>query len=423
MGLNHVFFSHALTKSCLTKGIKLDLSTVRTLLGSLGNPHRRYPSIHLAGTNGKGSTSTLIYQMLNAHGLKAGLFNSPHVFDIEERFNGISRHPDPDEVISILELVQEALGTLEREGVSCPLTFFELTAVFAFVWFERLGVDYAVIETGLGGRLDATNVVDARQVLITSIGLDHQQYLGNSLRGIAKEKAGIIRPFSRVILGHMDKEIREFFQHEVPCATVCAFGQEFNVQCQQSRFSYQSDGFLNGLSWQHDDLPSYQKYNLGMALRQIEHLESDVPWQENQISQVLTHFRLKGRFSTLRKHPPVICDVAHNPQGMHLLLESLKDKYAGTAWQVICGFSLDKNIMEMLALLKTFSDTVIFVPYTGERSANPKDFSMEGVQGMNSLSEAMKKVGDIQKPLLICGSFYLAEEVYALMQENQSKQD
>ncbi len=329
-------------------GIKPGLERISRLLKRLGNPERRFLSIHLAGTNGKGSTAAMIEAVLRAHGLKTGLYTSPHLISVRERFlvsgNPISR----EDFVSLCKEVKKALGDDQA-------TYFELTTAMAFLWFAEQRVDWAVIECGLGGRLDATNVILPEVTVITNVGLDHQAYLGESLREIAFEKAGIIKEEVPIVTGPLKKEALEVIEEKArqKKAPLFRFGKDFKVEGERP-YLFQGRLRIENL------IPSlrgqFQVFNLGVALKTLECLP-DVSLNEDLVREALARVSWPGRYEKLRGERLVILDGAHNLDGIRALKETLQ-KEGINNFDLLYAASNEGGTKPFLEMLK------ILIPHT-----------------------------------------------------------
>ncbi|MCK0131893.1 bifunctional folylpolyglutamate synthase/dihydrofolate synthase [Flavobacteriaceae bacterium F08102] len=314
-----------------SSAFKKDLTNTLALAERLHNPHQKFKSVHVAGTNGKGSTSHMIASVLQEAGYSVGLYTSPHLKDFRERIriNGI---PIPaEEVVGFVHNNQAFLE--ERQ-----LSFFEMTVGLAFDFFAKQEVDIAVIEVGLGGRLDSTNIIQPLVSVITNIGYDHMQMLGETLVEIAVEKAGIIKKHTPVIISEQQVEVWPVFQATAKRNAAPIYLAEDLVEQ-----SFKTD--LGG--W-------YQQKNSKAAVQTLEILrsfgyavsDSDV---EKGLLKVVENTGLLGRYQMLQEHPKVICDTAHNAEGLRLVLEQLLQEPFEQLHMVV-GFVNDKNIAEILKL-------------------------------------------------------------------------
>ena len=304
---------------------KVDLDNIKNLSNHLGNPHHHFKTIHIAGTNGKGSTSHILSSILQESGYKVGLYTSPHLKDFRERvkING-SNIPEAD----IVEFVSSNKQYFEDNNLS----FFEMTVGLAFDYFKNQKVDIAIIEVGMGGRLDSTNIIIPELSIITNIGLDHTKFLGTTLKDIAFEKAGIIKENIPVIIGETQLETSEVFKDKAS-----EMGSKILYADQQKKIKFLSD--LEG---------SYQDKNIQTVLCAIRELQKS-NWNiaEDAIKLGLSKVQLNtgfiGRWSVLGQSPLTICDTAHNKEGLSIVLEDIKSLNIPIMHFVI-GFVNDKDI-------------------------------------------------------------------------------
>ncbi|MFZ5587649.1 MAG: bifunctional folylpolyglutamate synthase/dihydrofolate synthase [Thermodesulfobacteriota bacterium] len=353
-------------------GIKLGLSSTENLLARLGDPHLGLRCVHLAGTNGKGSVGAMLEASLLAAGVKAGFYTSPHLVRFEERFRLAGREITPDEALELIEAVWLAVD--ERE----PPTFFEFVTAMAFLWFARQGAELAIIETGLGGRLDATNLVRPLATVITNIGLEHQQYLGGSHAAIAMEKAGIIKPGTPLAHGVTQPSARRVVEGraEELGAPLRRLGRELRVRRRaDGRFD------LAGRLWRLPEAGAclfgrHQPGNAALALGALEDLaQAGVAVGPEHLRAGLLAARWPGRLQKAPQRPgrPALwLDGAHNLPAAKALLASLPDMRAGRAPLVmVVGVMADKDIGGILAALLPAADRVVFSRPVYERAADP----------------------------------------------------
>jgi dihydrofolate synthase/folylpolyglutamate synthase len=302
-------------------GIKLGLDTMTALAGRLGMPQSRYRSLHIAGTNGKGSTAALTAAMFQAGGYRVGLYTSPHLVEFGERIRVDGRMISESDIARLTELVK----SISEPDVS-P-TFFEFTTAMAFQYFAESQVDLAVLEVGLGGRFDATNVVSPLASAITTIALDHQQYLGNTLESVAFEKAGIIKPLVPVILGRLPGEARDTIERVAGerDAPVFCLGRDFQVEGEMpARFKY------SGFGMRYDELSCpllgrHQLENCACALSLVETSRRDrLAVGESAIREGLREVQWEGRLEIVQRDPLTVLDGAHNPAAAKALADYLR---------------------------------------------------------------------------------------------------
>jgi dihydrofolate synthase / folylpolyglutamate synthase len=332
-------------------GVKLGLEAITDILQRLDHPQRTYPTLHIAGTNGKGSSSAMLAAMLQAGGYRVGLYTSPHLVDFRERIRVQDEQISEECVCGLTEHLRQVADPVNS------LTFFELTTAMAFQHFLNEQVDIAVIEVGLGGRFDATNVLDPLGVLITGIGLDHEMYLGPTLQAIAREKAGIIHQKVPVVLGQMPEGVSQIFEDiaQESNAPLFRFGQEFSIsEVSPTEFTYR--GLQDSFSGLRTNLLGrHQMNNACHALALLESATAErFPLSIDSIKSGLQQVRLKGRLEIVQHHPMIVLDGAHNPLGAQVLFDFLQSQLhdcPGRKLIVMLGMMQDKNIGEFLRVL------------------------------------------------------------------------
>jgi dihydrofolate synthase/folylpolyglutamate synthase len=314
---------------------KKDLTNTLRLCNELGNPQEQFRSVHIAGTNGKGSSSHMIASVLQEAGYKVGLYTSPHLKSFTERIRINGRPIAEQAVVDFVMANRQAIEEIQP-------SFFEMTVAMAFDHFAREQVDIAVIEVGLGGRLDSTNIITPEISLITNIGLDHTDMLGDTLAAIAYEKAGIIKPGVRVVIGESHPET-------VPVFRIVAEDRKSPITFADKlpvRKHYTLD--LKG---------DYQLKNLAGVITVLDEL-IEAGWNipesaiANGLSSVVTNTGLKGRWQVLSSCPLTICDTGHNKEGIQLLVDQIQSQLYDQLYMIL-GFVNDKNVAEVLKLLPT----------------------------------------------------------------------
>ena len=397
-----IVFDYILTRTGVGCGAGLD--GLRALLERLGNPQERVKIIHVAGTNGKGSVSVLTAQVLKEAGYKTGLFVSPHLCDPCERIqvNGVP--------VSKQEFTDAVLQVFQEEEQE--LNFFEILTAAALCHFARAGVQYAVLETGLGGRKDPTNVCHPLACVITSIGLDHMQLLGSSLSQIAREKAGIIKPgvpcFSGTVNPSARDEIKKAAKEKNAPLRFIAEGEPF--------YEYAFDFVHNqtvlrakdGREWPLGVLGQRQGINACVVYQLANYLKID----DDAIHRAFEHVRLPGRFEVIsRPGHTFVLDGAHNAQAVELFLEFLQKTPYMQGSTLLCGFMKDKDYKKLLALLcPHFKDIIVTVPSV-KRGAQKSDIMSalpKGVKVRFFKDPGRAFTAAAKAPKVVCtGSFYL----------------
>ena len=310
---------------------KKDLTNSQAFSDHLNAPEKNFPSVHVAGTNGKGSTSHMMASILQEAGLKVGLYTSPHLKDFRERIR-INGTPISEEaVISFITDNKQFLDENE-------LSFFEMTVGMAFSYFSAQKVDIAIIEVGLGGRLDSTNIISPLVSVITNIGLDHTQFLGEKRTEIAFEKAGIIKNKIPVVIGESQEEVAAVFRE---------LAQKRNAPL------YYADDLITK-NYTTDLLGDYQRLNVKTAVQTIHILNQkkfNISSEEIQegLLNIAKNTGLKGRYQILGSHPKIVCDTAHNVEGLSLVLDQLQnEKFLNL--HIVLGLVIDKDLSPILNL-------------------------------------------------------------------------
>lgn len=404
-----------------TLGIKLGLERSRTLLAAMGDPQRRFPSVLVAGTNGKGSTSALLASMARAAGYRTGLYTSPHLEQVEER---LQINGQLIESGRFAELLAELIALAERETGSPP-TYFEAVTLAAFRWFAEEEVEIAIVEVGLGGRLDATNLADPILSVITPIGFDHQEYLGTTLTSIAREKAGILRSGRPAVVWIEEPEAAESVREAASGigADLHFASQEVGIEevvfegwaGQRVRLATPVRSYDLRLAL----LGEHQAKNLGLAVRAAEML-GDLGFERIGVQAIAggaTSCRWPGRLEVieLKDGRRVLLDAAHNPAGAAVLAEFL-DRL-GRPVDLLFGVLADKDYEEMLGLLAPRADRIVLTTPASPRAKPPEELAAllgdrDGVlvepDPAQALETALGLGGEI---LAACGSIFLIGEI------------
>jgi dihydrofolate synthase/folylpolyglutamate synthase len=410
-----------------TFGIKLGLDAVRRLCELCGNPQESFAVVHVAGTNGKGSVCAMVEAVLRQAGLRTGLYTSPHMVRFNERIRIGGQDISDAALVEALAACEKAAGKVGREQ-GHEVTFFEITTVMAFLCFQRAGVQVAVLETGLGGRLDATNVVLPLVSVITRIAMDHEAYLGNTLEAVAGEKAGIIKPGRPVVCGPQEPEAEAVLRRVAAtcgapyiAATDVAAGRRTGGDFSGQKVHGETTGGWSGTAW----IPltgAHQLENLGIALAALETvfglLGSEIPYAV--VRDGLAAMRWRGRFERLREHPLVIADAAHNPSGAGTLVATLKTlglKRVG----LVTGMCADKDVAGVVRLLAGVTRRVWAVPIANPRSLPASELAVHFVQAgveatpVDTVADALRAAEawalKEDSAVIIAGSIFLLGEV------------
>jgi dihydrofolate synthase/folylpolyglutamate synthase len=405
-------------------GIKPGLERTLELSEKVGNPHRKFPAIHIAGTNGKGSICSMLAGIFISAGYKVGLYTSPHLIDFNER---ISINGNPISNDDMVKISEELLSYQEEIGS----TFFEITTVLAFKYFADNNVDIAIIETGMGGRFDSTNILNPLVSIISQIDLDHKEYLGNTLEEIAFEKAGIIKPNTPVIISDNHNELK------------AVFNEKANETNSEIHFSYENVKFEN-IKYNQDFTQSFdliydnenmKNLNLGLAGNHQHQNLSAVFFAYNLLkdkfnltqnnfnkglSNIIKNAKLRGRIELLNKdsETPYILDTAHNPAAIVKLIDTLKlHRPDIKKWNFVYGGMADKDINEVLQIIKPICTKLIITRPNIERAIELKDLyniseklGFKDIVSIEKVTDAVEEGINLRQPLVITGSFYLAGE-------------
>ncbi|MBM7616322.1 bifunctional folylpolyglutamate synthase/dihydrofolate synthase [Alkaliphilus hydrothermalis] len=408
-------------------GSKLGLENINYLLQLLGNPHEKVKVIHVAGTNGKGSTSSMIHSILKEEGYKVGLYTSPYLETFTERIqiNGVNI---PEERLAeITNLVKEKIQQMVAEGKNHP-TEFEVVTAIGFYYFATEAVDYLVLEVGLGGRLDATNVVGNPLVsAITPIGFDHMQFLGNTLDKIAAEKGGIIKENSQVILYPQGEEvvkvIREICDEKNSPMSMVDFGdiEIHSTSIEGQKYSTK----IFGKEFKNVEIHMagiHQIYNSTTALAVVETLRRKygVKISDESIYRGLKAARWPGRLEVLRKNPLTIIDGAHNTHGAEALKKSMETLLQDYPITLLIGMLADKDVEGYLELIIPHVEKVVVTEPDNPRAMKAEELAEKMIQYNkdihieSSIPEAVKKAMEITEDAgaVVCaGSLYMIGEV------------
>lgn len=351
------------------KGMDFKLERVALALRRLGNPHHRFPSMHVAGTNGKGSVAAMLEAMLRAGGHRVGLYTSPHLVEVTERIQvgGLPIRSEP-----FAALADEVRAISTAHGID--LTFFEFLTVMALQHFAASGVDVAVLEVGLGGRLDATNVVDPLVAVITTIGLDHTAWLGDTLGAIAAEKGGIIKAGRPVVLGRIDGEAAAVLQRIASArgASVIAAGRDYRIRGAGDCLDFEGLGHtLHGVRLALRG--AHQRENAGTAIAALLTASGALSVPEAALRAGLEAVRWPGRLEVLPDDPLIVLDGAHNPDGTARLIAELAGVLGGRPLHLLFAVMGDKDWRDMVRQLAPHCRSVVVTELASPRAAPAAD--------------------------------------------------
>ncbi|MFZ4484540.1 MAG: bifunctional folylpolyglutamate synthase/dihydrofolate synthase [Chthoniobacterales bacterium] len=378
-----------------TFGIKLGLEKTHLLLAAVGQPHEQLRFLHVAGTNGKGSTCAMLDAILRAHGVRSGLYTSPHLMDFRERIR-LDGELIPEEAVA------DGLTRLRRaaEGWEHAPTFFEIVTVLAAWWFAQEKADLVVWETGMGGRLDATNVVRPLASIITPIGLDHREWLGPDLASIAGEKAGIFKPGVPAVSAPQEAEARVVLEEKA--AEVGAPLSFVAAPCMDSI----------ALPGEH------QRWNAALALAALD--AAGLAGGEEDRRAGLAGVQWPARFQ--RVGAGLVVDGAHNEPAVRALVATWREMFGPVRARLVFGAMKDKDVATILALLRGLADEVWLVPVRSERSCALEELAALAAQAgfpvihRSEVSPALAAASFPDAPVLVTGSLFLAAEVLAIVQ-------
>ncbi|NLX14910.1 MAG: bifunctional folylpolyglutamate synthase/dihydrofolate synthase [Phycisphaerales bacterium] len=404
--------------------INFNLSRMNRLVAALGNPHKKLRFIHIAGTKGKGSTATMLASMLGQCTLKVGLYTSPHLLDIRERIQINGEMISEADMTRLMARIAPVVKKLAKDEP----TFFEIMTAAAFLHFADQQVDFAVIETGLGGRLDSTNIIRPDLCAITSISYDHVNQLGSTLEKIAEEKAGIIKPGIPVVCSPQSKEVRKVLLKaaEKVKAPIYFTGKdiEFSYRFESSRpIGPHTRVSLTTANTRFEHLPvpmlgDHQAINCGLALSVIALLkERGLEISDQSVIDGLARVRMPGRMEIIQETPRILVDGAHNAASVEALMRAIGQNIPYDSMIVIFGCQSDKDIPGMLRHVQLGADKAIFTVTGSPRSADPHDLAAEYMEASGKMAQVAERLEDaldiaeraVTREDIICiaGSFYL----------------
>jgi dihydrofolate synthase / folylpolyglutamate synthase len=380
------------------RGIKLGLDNVRRLLNALGEPQNESRFIHVAGTNGKGSVCAMIDSICRTAGMKTGLFTSPHLIRLNERIQINGLPIDDEDAVRGIERIRALIDEEHHP------TFFEITTALAFDYFRRQGVDLVVLETGLGGRLDATNVVTPLVSVLTSIDLDHQKWLGETLEEIAVEKGGIIKPGIPVVSGWQPARVRTVLERiAAECSAPISYA-EIPIQ-----------GMFIGLAGSH------QRLNAAIAVNAV--LQASLRVSSQAVKEGLANVYWPGRFQRITER--IILDGAHNPAAAKCVADTWLESAGSQKATIIFGGMCDKDLQGMILTLGRVAARFLLVPIRSQRAAAPAEIERLVPVPLTSalcasLEKALELAHHFSEPILVTGSLFLVGETLAILNSDQA---
>ncbi|AWM73583.1 bifunctional folylpolyglutamate synthase/dihydrofolate synthase [Lactobacillus apis] len=403
---------------------KADLTYIKRVLKLLGDPQDQVKTIHVTGTNGKGSTSYYLSNLLQKAGQKTGLFVSPYIFEFNERIQLNGQNISDSELVRIANLVESALDQIRIEDPNFALVTFEYEVVAAFVYFEQVKCDYAVIEVGIGGEHDKTNVITPEVSIITTVGLDHEDIIGPTLLDIAREKSGVIKTKRPVVLGNLPREVMPIIEESAreKSASIRKLGEDFFVSGDQ-KIHYR-DAQKN-LSF--NTRPEVEGFDIAVAIQAFSLLH--LPLAPDEIEDAINQTIIPGRYQVLQSEPLIILDGAHNIQAMQNLLNFIHEQARlrqGTV-RTLMMMMRDKDLDEVFSLFQP-TDQIELTTIDYPRAAKKKDFPNWVVQkypyheNWQSVYKQLKLESQANDILLVTGSFYLVGEILHL-EENAKNEN
>lgn len=402
---------------------KADLTYIKQVLNLLGNPQNQVKTIHVTGTNGKGSTSYYLSNLLQKAGQKTGLFISPYVFEFGERIQINGQYISESELLRIANRVEQVLAQLRQDNASFSLVTFEYEVVLAFIYFAQAKCDYAVIEVGIGGQHDKTNVIVPEVSIITTVGLDHEALIGPTIQDIAREKSGIIKHQRPVILGNVPNEVLPLIKQKalVEAAPLYQLGVDFDVNL-TTEAVYTDQKRQVTLS----PRPLVECYDLAVAIKAFSLLQ--IPLADNQIELALDQTVIPGRYQIIQNNPLVVLDGAHNIQAMQNLLHFVHQQQQRRQGKVRILIMLmrDKDLTPIFSLFEE-NDEVHITTIDYPRAANKDDFPQQIKNkypyeaDWQIAFEQLRQKSQPNDILLVTGSFYLVGNILQWEQKYENK--
>ena len=402
---------------------KNDLSFIKKILAKLGNPQDQVKTVHITGTNGKGSTSYYLATLLKKAGQKTGLFVSPYVYRFNERIQLNNQDISDQDLVKAANKVQAAFEEIQKEDNDFSLVTFEYEVAIAFVYFADQKCDYAVIEVGIGGEHDKTNVITPEASIITTIGLDHEQIIGPTIQDIAREKSGIIKRNRPVVLGNVPQEVLPILKQkaEKEQAPLYQLGRDFEVKLDE-QIVYSDNEHELAFKLR----PQVEGFDIAIAVRTFFLL--DLPLTNEKVEQAIDQTVIPGRYQVLQTKPLIILDGAHNIQAMTNLLKTvhqLAEKRQGHLHALVTMMK-DKDLEQVFALFKQ-NDDVLLTTLDYPRVAKHNDFPIDVQRRYNyerdyqrGFTTLKNKMAD-NDILLVTGSFYLVSAILNWKGKNDAR--
>lgn len=414
-------------------GSNYGLERTERILELLGNPHKKIKCIHIAGTNGKGSTTAILNSILIEEGFRVGMYTSPFLEEFEERIQINKKNIKKDELASTIEIIKKAVDKVIEEGYSHP-TEFEIITCLMFEYFYKNKVDYALIEVGLGGRLDSTNVINPVLTIITSIGLDHMNLLGNTIEEIAREKGGIIKPNVPLILYPQKKSVKEellSIAKEKKSKVYIVDEKDaklININKKEFYQEIEIKGFLKKYKVELRLLGKHQILNCQVAINAVEVLSKIEGFNIKNIEKGISNAKWIGRLEVLKEKPLVVIDGAHNIQGIKMLKNNILEYFNYNNMYLLIGILSDKQVDDMINEIVPLSKKVIALTPHSHRAelaselklhiekVNKNVLSFENYE--DGLEEVLKdaKEDDL---VLVTGSLYMIGDIRKIINKKK----
>ncbi|KMY54919.1 folylpolyglutamate synthase [Bacillus sp. FJAT-27231] len=414
----------------LQLGIKPGLKRMEWLMEKMKYPERRLRAVHIGGTNGKGSTVAMMRSILEKAGYEVGTFTSPYIEQFNERIS-INGQPVSDEaIVELTAMIKPLAEELEKTELGGPSEFEVITAMALYYFAYTRPVDIALFEVGLGGRLDSTNVIQPLLSVITTVGMDHMQFLGDTLEDIAFEKAGIIKNGAPVVTGVKQEAALEVIKGRAKevRSPVYQLGEQFKADWQTSMpqgevFHFQSvfanlKDLMTGLNGLH------QTDNAAVAIMSILYLRTFYAFlvEEEHIRSGLQSAKWPGRMEYVSEQPTILLDGAHNPEGMKALAASLAERFPGKNITALFSGMKDKDLKEMTELLEKTANHIVFTTFEFPRAAKKKDFepfltAHQWEEKWQGFIQKFQQTADENEVLVVTGSLYFISEVKRFIKE------
>jgi len=420
-------------------GSKLGLKYVSHLLGLIGNPHERFRSIHLTGTNGKGSTTAMVASILGSAGFRVGMYTSPHLSSFTERIIVDGRQIPIEDVVRIVSEIRPFVDEMDRDPSLRHPTFFEVTTAVAFKYFSEQKVDFAVLEVGMGGGLDATNVVQSLVSVITNVSLEHTEVLGKTVLAIAKEKAGIIKPGGVLITATADDEVYALFREVCLRTGSRIFRVGTDIAFRKLSSGLEGQRFkLDGLVHRFDELfvpllGDHQLLNAAAAVGAVEALVyHGITIPKESIRQGLERVRWPGRLEIVQRHPLVVLDCAKDPEATRAVKEAVLREFRYGRLIAVVSISSDKDIPAMIEQLAQAADLFVITAHgVMDRAANPARIAEEVEKHSKPYEMVKDAKGAVRRAIelagendmvLVVGSVFLVGEARELWFEPSNQE-